>query len=340
LKVRKRDSNIYHIRLEHEDDLYHLNLLLEDGDMVRALTERRESSQSDRIRNERGRKQKMKLTIDVKNVEYQSFGQRLRCHGVIAVGERDQGSHHTLILESGDDFDIGKSNWLPHQKKRLKEAAQPTVTALAVAVESDSITIAEIRAYGIRELKTLNRAGSGKSTGGEELNAFYLRTVKQLVDVHIKNAIIVVIGPGFLKEDFIAVGREEAPDIFKGSVIENSGQGGMSGIHEAISKGTLPKAVAQIKIQEEMASVEILREALAKDLATYGNTEVNSAISVGAAESMLMLSEKTRTKEGRKLLKLAEQNRTNVIEISSHHHGGEMLSGLGDVAVILRYKLT
>ena len=172
------------------------------------------------------------------------------------------------------------------------------------------------------------------------MNAFYLRTIKQLVDVHIKNAIIVVIGPGFLKEDFISVGREEAPDIFKGSVVENSGQGGMTGIHEAISKGTLPKAVAQIKIQEEMASVEILREALAKDLATYGNKEVNDAILAGAAESMLILSEKTRTKEGRKLLRLAEQNRTNMIEISSHHHGGEMLSGLGDVAVILRYKLT
>ena len=308
--------------------------------MVRALTERRESSQSDRIRNERGKKQKMKLTIGVKNVEYQSFEQRLRCHGVIAVGERDQGSHHTLILEPGNDFEIGKSKWLPHQKKRLKEAAQPTVTALAVAVESDSITIAEVRTYGIRELKTLNRAGSGKSTGGEELNAFYIRTVKQLVDVHIKNAIIVVIGPGFLKEDFIGVGREEAPEIFKESVVENSGQGGMAGIHEVISKGTLPKTVAQIKIQEEMASVETLRAALAKDLATYGNKEVNNAIVVGAAESMLIISEKTRTKEGRKLLNLAEQNRTAVMEISSHHHGGEMLSGLGEVAVILRYKLT
>ena len=340
MKVKKRDSNIYHIRLEHEDDLYHLNLILESGDMVRALTERREASQSDRIRNERGKKQKMKLTIDVKTVEYQSFGQRLRCHGIIAVGERDQGSHHTLILESGDEFDIGKSKWLNHQKKRLREAAKPSVTALAVAVESDSITIAELRTYGIRELKTLNRAGSGKSTGGEELKAFYSRTVKQLIDIHLKNAVIVVIGSGFLKEDFIAVGREEAPDIFKESVTENSGQGGMTGIHEAISKGTLPKAVAQIKLQEEMTSVEKLREALSKDLATYGNKEVENAIALGAAESMLILSEKTKTKNSRKLLDLAEQNRTKVIEISSNHHGGEMLSGLGDIAVILRYRLT
>ena len=340
MKVKKRDSNIYHIRLEHEDDLYHLNLILESGDMVRALTERREASQSDRIRNERGKKQKMKLTIDVKTVEYQSFGQRLRCHGIIAVGERDQGSHHTLILESGDEFDIGKSKWLNHQKKRLRESAKPSVTSLAVAVESDSITIAELRTYGIRELKTLNRAGSGKSTGGEELKAFYSRTVKQLIDIRLKNAVIVVIGSGFLKEDFIAVGREEAPDIFKESVTENSGQGGMPGIPEAISKGTLPKAVAQIKLQEEMTSVEKLREALSKDLATYGNKEVENAIALGAAESMLILSEKTKTKNSRKLLDLAEQNRTKVIEISSNHHGGEMLSGLGDIAVILRYRLT
>ena len=59
---------MYHIRLEHEDDLYHLNLLLEEGDMVRALTERREAAQSDRIRSERTKKQKMKLTIEVKNI--------------------------------------------------------------------------------------------------------------------------------------------------------------------------------------------------------------------------------------------------------------------------------
>jgi protein pelota len=308
--------------------------------MVRALTERREAVQSDRIRKERGKKQKIRLTLEVKNVEYQSFGQRLRCHGVIAVGERDQGSHHTLILEPGDDFEIGKTQWHSHQKKRLREAAQPTVTALAVAVESDSITIAELRTYGIREVKTLNRAGSGKSTGGEELKSFYSRTVEQLVDVHIKNAIIVIIGPGFLKEDFVTVGKDEAPDIFKGCVVENSGQGGMTGIHEAISRGTLPKAVSQIKIQEEMAAVEKLREALSKDMATYGKSEVGNAISVGAAESMLILSEKTRSKDGRKLLDLADKNRTPIIEISSHHHGGEMLTGLGDVAVVLRYRLT
>ncbi len=62
MKVKKRDINVYHLKLEHEDDLYHLNLLLDEGDMIRALTERREATQTDRIRKERGKKQKIKLT--------------------------------------------------------------------------------------------------------------------------------------------------------------------------------------------------------------------------------------------------------------------------------------
>ena len=74
-------------------------------------------------------------------------------------------------------------------------------------------------------------------------------------------------------------------------------------------------------------------------MATYGN-EIEDAINRGAAESILMLSEKTRTDQGRKLLEIANNTRTEVYEISAHHHGGEMLAGLGDIAVILRYKLT
>lgn len=340
MKYKRRDNNGYHIRLENEDDLYHLNLLLDEGDQIRALTERRETAQSDRIRKERGKKQKMKLTIDVKTLEYQSFGQRFRCHGVISVGENNQGLHHTLILEPGDSFDIKKLVWLKHHKERMKKAAEPIVTATAIAIESDSIVIAELRTYGIRELKTLNRAGSGKSTGGEELNDFYVRAVKQIVKVHVENSVIVIIGPGFLKEDFADVGKSKASEIFSGCVIENSGQGGMAGIHEAIGRGDLPKAVAQIKIQEEMAAVERLKEAIAKDLGTYGKNEVKNAVEKGAAEIILMISDKTKEKEGLELLEVAEKNRTEVIEVSALHHGGEMLIGLGGVAVILRYKLT
>ena len=74
-------------------------------------------------------------------------------------------------------------------------------------------------------------------------------------------------------------------------------------------------------------------------VASQAGVSHEKAIEAGAVESLLILSEETRNEQGRKLLSLAEQNRTEIIEISSHHHGGEMLSGLGNVAAILRYRL-
>ena len=89
-----------------------------------------------------------------------------------------------------------------------------------------------------------------------------------------------------------------------------------------------------------MAAVEKLKEAIAKEMGTYGKNEVRNAVESGAAESILLISERTKEREGLELLELAQQNRTDVIEVSSHHNGGEMLIGLGGTAVILRYKMT
>ena len=142
MRVQRRRDGTVRLRLEHEDDLYHLDLLLEPGDAVRASTERREATQADRLRPGRGAKQKMTLTLAVEKVEYQPFGQRLRCHGPITEASRDVGQHHTLLLGAGDDLTLGKSDWAPHHKRRLREAAQAAVRALAVAVEADSVVLA------------------------------------------------------------------------------------------------------------------------------------------------------------------------------------------------------
>ena len=91
MRVQRRRDGAVRLRLEHEDDLYHLDLLLEPGDSVRASTERREATQADRLRPGRGAKQKMTLTLAVEKVEYQPFGQRLRCHGPITEASRDVG---------------------------------------------------------------------------------------------------------------------------------------------------------------------------------------------------------------------------------------------------------
>ena len=341
MRVQRRHDGTVRLRLEHDDDLYHLDLLLESGDTVRASTERREAAQADRLRAERGRKKKLTLTLEIEKVEYQPFGQRLRCHGPITEAKRDVGQHHTLLLGPGDDLTLAKPEWAPHHKRRLREAAQPAVRALAVAVEADSVVLAEVRSYGIRELRALNRAG-GKGTGGETQKAFFARVIASVADAlgsGSAGAALIVIGPGFLKEDLLKQAHADAPEQWGSATVVTAGQGGLAGIHEALRSGKLPQAAAQVQLQRELEAVELLNDALARDRATYGAAQLRAALEAGAGERLLILAPETRSPQGRQLLALAEQARTEVIEVSPHHHGGEILTGLGGAAAVLRYKL-
>ena len=341
MRVQRRRDGTVRLRLEHEDDLYHLDLLLEPGDAVRASTERREAAQADRLRAERGRKKKLTLTLEIEKVEYQPFGQRLRCHGPITEAKRDVGQHHTLLLGPGDDLTLAKPEWAPHHKRRLREAAQPAVRALAVAVEADSVVLAEVRPYGIRELRALNRAG-GKGAGGETQKAFFARVITSVADAlgsGSAGAALIVIGPGFLKEDLLKQAHADAPEQWGSATVVTAGQGGLAGIHEALRSGKLPQAAAQAQLQRELEAVELLSDALARDRATYGAAQLRAALEAGAGERLQILAPETRSPQGRQLLALAEQARTEVIEVSPHHHGGEILAGLGGAAAVLRYKL-
>jgi len=112
VKILKKDEKTGTIRLrvETDDDLWHLYNIVREGDVVHALTERREETASDKIRSERGEKKKMILGIQVEKVEFHEFSDRLRILGVIVEGPQDLGSHHTLNIEKGDDLLVVRYN--------------------------------------------------------------------------------------------------------------------------------------------------------------------------------------------------------------------------------------
>ena len=58
----------------------------------------------------------------------------------------------------------------------------------------------------------------------------------------------------------------------------------------------------------------------------------------GSVEKVIMLDTEIHQKKGIKMLALCERNRIEIVEISNHHEGGQMLEGLGKVACLLRYK--
>ena len=324
--------------LNHPDDLYYLNLIIENGDLITAFTERRESKQADKIRSERGAKKKMNLTINVENKEYQNFDQRLRCHGKIVEGMQDIGNYHTLILKAGDDFVISKNLWMPHHDRMFAKARKSSFRAIAINIETDAIVFAELRTFGLRELKTINRAGGGKRKGGETQKSFFERGVEQLREMYSAGETLIVLGPGFPKEDFIRACKEKNPEIVNEYQIDTVGQGGMNGINEALKNGKITNKMETVELENELTIIEELKTLIYKDYATYGWNEVKDKIKTGAAEKVIMLDTEIHRKKGIEMLGLCERNNIEIIEISNHHEGGQTLEGLGNVACFLRYK--
>ena len=338
MKFRKNDTNSRKVWLQHPDDLYYLNLIIENEDTVTAFTERRESKQADKIRSERGVKKKMNLTIKVEDKEYQNFDQRFRCHGKIIEGVQDVGNYHSLILKAGDDFVLGKKAWMPHHERMFVKAKKASFRAIAINVETDAIVFAELRTFGLRELKTINRAGGGKRKGGDTQKSFFERGVEQLKEIYSSGETLIILGPGFPKEDFIRVCKEKDSELFNRYQTDTVGQGGMNGINEALKSGKITNKMETIELEKELTIMEELKTSIYKDFATYGWNEVKDKIENGSVEKVIMLDTEIHQKKGIKMLALCERNRIEIVEISNHHEGGQMLEGLGKVACLLRYK--
>ena len=87
---------------ETMDDLWHLQHIIDKGDLVRALTFRTAEQSTDKLRTKKADKRPMVLGIRVEDVEFHQFSARLRIHGVIEEGPQDLGSHHTINIKAGE----------------------------------------------------------------------------------------------------------------------------------------------------------------------------------------------------------------------------------------------
>jgi len=341
VKILKKDEKTGTIRLrvETDDDLWHLYNIVREGDVVHALTERREETASDKIRSERGEKKKMILGIQVEKVEFHEFSDRLRILGVIVEGPQDLGSHHTLNIEKGDDLSITKA-WKNHELERLqdavKSAKRPAV--IFVSIEDDEAVVALLYQYGLKEMARIKTSG-GKMYASGSKEDYYLEiaeTVKRLPE----QSPIVLCGPGFAKERLYSIFKEKYPSITKRARITATGQAGMPGIRE-IMKNDLPQDILEEnQMNRDMQLVEEVMKNIGTDgPATYGPNEVRKAVKMGAVETLLVLDSMVRDTGTEEIMRKTEDGGGKVAIISGTHDGGKMLESLGGIAALLRYRI-
>lgn len=344
MKVRNKDRRTgeVSVMVQSADDLWHLYNVMEQGDLVFALTARREDARADSLRAERGEKRKMRLGIRVEKVEFHEFADWLRVHGVIEVGPQDIGEYHTLNITKDEELTIQKV-WTRAQLDVLDRAERSTERPLItlVAIDEDEAAVAQIREYGIKKLAAVQSGRSGKyfGSGPGKLDEFFEEIIKIIASAGEPGPLIIV-GPGFAKEGLSAYGRQKAAAIFRDSQVISSGQSGMAAITEVLKKGIGSKLLEDSRVGLETRMVERLLEEIGKNgLYAYGKAEVAAAADAGAIEALLVASQAVRGHAFDSMIEACQRSGAEVVVVSEHHDAGKKLEGLGGVGAILRYRL-
>jgi len=332
---------------ENLDDIWHLYNIVNEGDLVRALTFRTDDQSSDdKKRSKKSEKKRMKLGIRVTEVRFHEFSDRLRIHGKIEEGPQDLGSFHTLNITADkmDAISIVKNRWEYHHLKRIdeavKESKQPIVTF--VSLDDECATVAVLRQSGVQWIADIDSKRSGKMYEDKKTDPNeYFGEILSVVKTNMgENSGLIVIGPGFTREHFVKYGREKNLELFSNCHVCSTGHCGMNGVQEAIKTGVVKQIAKENRVVFETEQIEKVFEEIRKNgLAAYGFSEVKNAVRNGAAERVLITDTLVRTKKGEEILRLAKENNSEFTIINTMHESGKKIEGIGGVAAILRFKI-
>lgn len=288
----------------------------------------------------------MYLGLEVVQVEYANFSDRLRIQGVIREAPDDvsHGAHHTFNVEVGDDVKVTKGRWRRYELDRIEEAVRATQRphVLILCIDDDTAVLSAVRQSGVELLCEVPGPGTQKGhdrppKGAKE--AWFQELLEELERSGAGQLPMVLVGPGFTRTELLKYVRDRAPGLVASASSEGTGQSGMVGVREAIRRGVVSRVVEGARVDMETSLVESALAGIGRGdgTVTYGIAAVRAAVSAGAAEDVLVTDDVVREGPVVELLDLAEQMGARVVVVSTAHDAGERLSNLGGLAALHRY---
>ncbi len=336
------------------DDLWHLYNVIYKDDEVYAYSSRAIKSDTEASRPKSGERVSAFMGVKVENVAWDKFLGKLRVHGIIIHAPEiiPTGAHHTISVSLNQPITIVKLNWQKHLLDRLDRASETENPILIVSIDDEGYAIAETKQYGV-EIKVEERF---KLPGKHEAekrqgatNEYFKRVQSSLTQLWQQNRdSIVVVGVGFVKNDFVSYLRDNAQEMAKSLAdVKSVNNGGTAGIYEALRSGVLLKAVHKMRVLEETEVMEEVMKRLGKGEGnvTYGLVEVENASLMGAIEKLVLADTVLRESDDaqrlrmEKIMRDVEHRNGSVTVVSTEHEAGSNLLALGGVAALLRFPV-
>jgi protein pelota len=334
---------------ESLDDLWHLSHVIEPGDRVAGDTTRRIQRNDDQLRDKGGEREHLWLALDVEDVEFAKFANRLRVGGTITECSREDqlGLHHTINVEEREELEVEK-RWKTDQLERIEDAVEATENAdVAIAtVEEGEAHVHTVAQYGVEERATIT-APTGKGEYARPRSELFadLTDVLKRQDVDA----IILAGPGFTKQDALDYIAENEPDLPEKITTVDTSAVGDRGVHEVLKRGAVDEVQKETRIAEESELIDDLTERIAEGAkVAYGPDQVAKAADYGAIEELLVLDDRLRKErqgdgdwdiDVDHVIETAEQKGGEVTVFSGEFAPGQQLRNLGGIAALLRYRL-
>lgn len=337
-----------------QDDLWHLYNVIYKGDEVYAYTSRAIKTDSEASRPKSGERVSAFMGVKVESVAWDRFLGKLRVHGIIihAPDIIPTGAHHTISVSLNQPVTIVKPTWPKYALDRLHRASEAEKPLIIVAIDDEGYAIAETKQYGI-EVKVEERTRLPGKREAEKrqgaTNEYYKRAVSSLNQLWTQtHNSIVIVGVGFIKNDFATYLKDNAGEMAKALVdVKSVNNGGIAGIYEALRSGVLLKAAHEIRVLEETEVMEEAMKRLGKgeNNIAYGLEEVENAANMGAIEKLILADTQLRDSEDEQRLRIeklmhdVEHRNGGVTVVSTEHEAGSKLLALGGIAALLRFPL-
>lgn len=323
------------------EDLWHLERVLEPGDVV-------SSSSTRAFKPEEGEEERKKVRVELQaeKIEFSKTANKLRVTGKITGGGPEEyiqlGRYHTIDIELEKPVEI-KKQWKTYQLQRIEKARESSKKPLIgiTLIDEGKALFATVREYGVEfgpEIKI--NLSKGDEKFDERRNQFFGDVTKQLKDMEANR--ILVAGPGFSKDNLKKFISERDKELLKKLTFESCSTAEESGVYELLKRGVLSKLAQEQRLQEEFSLLESFMTELSREtgLAVYGIEEVKNAVECKAVSKLLVADELLRKNtEVERIVEEAEKIKADIFIFSSESEAGKQLTGLSGIAAILRFRM-
>ncbi len=353
MQLLNQSEEHWKLRIDSEDDLWVLARFAISGRSLAMLGERRDTTTAESgDRAKAAERKKMWIQLRILTTEYKTYSNILRVHGTIEQAPVDIGSHHTHLVEVGDELEIHSSRGFPEYDRLLLTDTMATdkkSNVSIIVVENDEIILFEVTRRGLREGATWTMRGGGKRgdvrTSETVAKSFQQQVAKEILAATSTQLPMILCGPGHARERLRNVILSQDPQ--RTIRLVSTSMAGRSGANEIIRDGLADELLSEHAISKEIKLLEEVWLRLSKNGAVaYGENELSRAMNEGAIETLLVSADKIRDPEAMiegtpvsKWIDAVSDIGAELVQCSSDHDSGEQLNNMGGIIALLRYKL-